>query len=336
LVKFFSKYGLTSTFNENPKEWSSDLHCIVQLPSKTTQTKEDKEGATQCIDTLFDKDTTENWGHCGRTELGTKSHLQKMSNFALPLVILTWQGLLLEHFHDNSGETFFELGNYSARPTKYAAAPLDNLYLIRRDRITEGQDTQFFSFDCLKIKEELSILQWADYILQQDANLETTNEKKTRLRTFENRPMKTYKMTTNAIKWRITDEKDTDDTHQQVTSLSKGNKVNYDCLRDKSLTLLKNMAETMDVSKRYYEQLKQKTNDQKHDKSKVNIGCASLVQYMKNKLQADAQLGWNAMLEWISDQAKLKRLNTTMTLTMTTPANRTITWVTTTKEATRT
>jgi hypothetical protein len=27
---------------------------------------------------------------------------------------------------------------------------------------------------------------------------------------------------------------------------------------------------------------------------------------MKNKLQADAQLGWNTMLEWISDQAKLE------------------------------
>jgi hypothetical protein len=58
--------------------------------------------------------------------------------------------------------------------------------------------------------------------------LETTNEIKARLRTFENRPMKTYKMTTNAIKWRINDEKDTDDTHQQVNSPSKGNEVNYD------------------------------------------------------------------------------------------------------------
>jgi hypothetical protein len=124
---------------------------------------------------------------------------------------------------------------------------------------------------------------------------------------FENRPIKTYKMTTNVIKWRITDEKDTDDTHQQVTSPSKGNKVNYDCLKNKSLTLLKNMAEAMDVSKRYYEQLKQETNVQKQHKNKVNIRCASLVQYMKNKLRADAQLvGWNAMLEWISDQAKLE------------------------------
>jgi hypothetical protein len=66
--------------------------------------------------------------------------------------------MLLEHFHDNSGETFFKLGNYSARPTKYAAAPLDYLYLIRRNRIKEGQDTQIFNFDCFEIKEELSIL----------------------------------------------------------------------------------------------------------------------------------------------------------------------------------
>jgi hypothetical protein len=52
--------------------------------------------------------------------------------------------------------------------------------------------------------------------------------------------------------------------------------------------------------------LKQKTDDQKKDKNKVHIRCASLVQYMNNKLKADAQLGWNAMLEWISDQAKLE------------------------------
>jgi hypothetical protein len=148
LVKIFTKYGLTRTFNENLKDWSLDLHCIVQLLSKTTQTKQDKERATKCIDTLFDKDRTENWGHFGRTEFGTKLHLQKMSNFALPLVTLTWQRMLLEHFHDNSDETFFELGNYSARGKKYAAAPLDNLYLIKRDTIKEGWETQIFSFDC--------------------------------------------------------------------------------------------------------------------------------------------------------------------------------------------
>jgi hypothetical protein len=150
LVKIYTKYGLTPIFNENLKDWSLDLHCIVQLLSKTTQTKEDKERATKCIDTLFNKDRTENWGHFGQTEFGTKSHLQKMSNFGFPLVILTWQRMLLKHFHDNSDETFFELGNYSARGKKYAAAPFDNLCLIKRDTIKEGQETHFFSFDCFR------------------------------------------------------------------------------------------------------------------------------------------------------------------------------------------
>ncbi len=33
--------------------------------------------------------------------------------------------------------------------------------------------------------------------------------------------MKTYKMTTNAIKWRIANEKDTDETNQQVPIAKK-------------------------------------------------------------------------------------------------------------------
>ncbi len=49
-----------------------------------------------------------------------------------------------------------------------------------------------------------------------------------------------------------------------------------------------------------------KTYDQKQDENKINIGCASLVQYMKKVLQADAELDWNASLEWISGQAKLE------------------------------
>ncbi len=116
-------------------------------------------------------------------------------------------------------------------------------------------------------------------------------------------------MTTNAIKWKIADEREPDNTLQQVTSPSKGNKENYDCSKDKKITLLKNMAEALDVSKRYYEQLKQKTNDQKQDQDKVNIGCASLVQYLKSKLQADAEHDWNALLEWIHDQANLEMLS---------------------------
>ncbi len=68
------------------------------------------------------------------------------------------------------------------------------------------------------------------------------------------------------------------------------------------------MAEALEVSKRYYEQLKQKTYDQKQDEDKVNIGCASLVQYLKSELQADVEHDWNASLEWFRDQAKYPQL----------------------------
>jgi hypothetical protein len=65
--------------------------------------------------------------------------------------------------------------------------------------------------------------------------LETTNEKKARLRRFENRPIKTYKMITNAIKWKIADEREPDNTPQQVTSPSKGNKENLIVQRTRRL-----------------------------------------------------------------------------------------------------
>jgi hypothetical protein len=101
---------------------------------------------------------------------------------------------------------------------------------------------------------------------------------------IDNRPMKTYKMTTNAIKWKITDDKDTDETCQQIISPSKENEDHHNCSNDESTTLLKNMAEALDVSKRYYEQLKRKTHDQKTMKKKI-IGCESLVQYLKKEIK---------------------------------------------------
>ncbi len=55
--------------------------------------------------------------------------------------------------------------------------------------------------------------------------------------------------------------------------------------------------------------MKRNNDDQIQDEDKVNIGCASLVQYLKSKLQADAEHDWNASLEWICDQAKLETLS---------------------------
>jgi hypothetical protein len=94
-----------------------------------------------------------------------------MSNFAHPLVIITWQRMLLKHFHDNSDERFFVLRNYCPRSKKHAAAPHDDLYLGTKDAIKKGCGRQVCSFYCFVFMEELSIVQFTDYILQPDANL---------------------------------------------------------------------------------------------------------------------------------------------------------------------
>jgi hypothetical protein len=74
---------------------------------------------------------------------------------------------------------------------------------------------------------------------------------------------------------KIADEREPDNTHQQVTSPSKGKKKNYDCSKDKKITLLKNLAEALDVSKRYYEQLKQKTNKKKREGQSKHWMCVT-------------------------------------------------------------
>jgi hypothetical protein len=51
--------------------------------------------------------------------------------------------------------------------------------------------------------------------------------------------MKTYKITTNAIKWKITDDKDTDKTCQQISSPTKENEDHYGCSNNRIRTLLK-------------------------------------------------------------------------------------------------
>jgi hypothetical protein len=83
--------------NENLIYWSRDLYCIVQFLSNIDHTNEQSEHASQCTDVLFDSAKTEPWGGFGGTEFGSRK-IKNMTNYALPLVILIWQRMLLEQF----------------------------------------------------------------------------------------------------------------------------------------------------------------------------------------------------------------------------------------------
>ena len=46
----------------------------------------------------FDVTTTEHWASFPRAEFGTKQNFKNMPNFAIPLVILTWNRMLQEYY----------------------------------------------------------------------------------------------------------------------------------------------------------------------------------------------------------------------------------------------
>jgi hypothetical protein len=72
VAQILHEYGLKPVFNDELKEWSSDLYHIVQLLSKKQQSKEDSEHADSCIKFLFNTNKTEHWGSLLRVEFGTQ------------------------------------------------------------------------------------------------------------------------------------------------------------------------------------------------------------------------------------------------------------------------
>ncbi len=54
LVQVFHKHGLNPKFKSNIKEWSKDLHCLVQFLKKEKQTNAEEKRAQECIEIFFD------------------------------------------------------------------------------------------------------------------------------------------------------------------------------------------------------------------------------------------------------------------------------------------
>ncbi len=84
--------------------------CIALL-----QTKDKDKRAQACIKILFEPKKTELYGSFIHCEYGTRMNFENMSNFAIPLVILTWHQMLQEYFWKNSNKLFFHFGHYSAK-----------------------------------------------------------------------------------------------------------------------------------------------------------------------------------------------------------------------------
>jgi len=193
LVQIFHRYGLKPTFNESLCEWSKDLHSLVVVLSKNNPTTEDRDIAERCLSTLFDVAITEHWASFPRAEFGTKQNFKKIQNFAIPLVILTWNRMLQEYFMKDPEHTFFGLGDYREQKKKEKDAPYDNLFMSAND----GVEFKVNSFTCFQPNRNLmsspvvcpSLLRWAEYLLS--PAMETDEQKKERLHKLGEKPMNT-------------------------------------------------------------------------------------------------------------------------------------------------
>ncbi len=67
----------------------------------------------------FPTKKTEHYGSFIRCEHGTKMNFEKMTNFAIPLVILTWHWMIQEYFWKHENKTFFHYGNYMERKQRF-------------------------------------------------------------------------------------------------------------------------------------------------------------------------------------------------------------------------
>jgi hypothetical protein len=304
LVKIIAKYGLKPEFNVNLETWSKDIYNVVcTLRANKTDDSDDKRGKF-CLDILYDTNKTVHWTNFGKCALGTRKHLSRMSNFALPLVLITWQRMLVEHFSENTNETFFEKGNYEPQKKANQNYPLNSLHLKGGGAKHADEDTQVSSFDQFTIKEKLSLENWADKILQQEAYFGLTNEATTGKKTRKTGDKENYSILDKHIKW----EKDKDDVVDEVVEAEDTDMIEEEIVLDdtKRIEQLKTIAEAMNVGRTLLAKINKKTKEQRSDENTVNHGCKLLQQYIARDLKNnDLFKNYDEFMEYMREQKEV-------------------------------
>jgi len=305
LVQIIAKYGLMPDFNDNLKEWSSDIYNIARLLRNDTMTNEESKRANVCLDILYDPKQTVHWSNFARCGLATKKHLKGMTSCSLPLVMITWQRMLVEYFHANINETFFEKGNYEPQQRANTRCPLNNLHLSsgKIERVEEmrarSKSNQVFDFSDFTIKRNLSLAYWADKVLQKDPCFDVTKDRIPRRRQPETAGIEKYKISDKTIKWEKekSDEEDIDETSDGELSEKA---VEHNVCEAKELSdQIKYIAEAMNVAKTTIGNIRKKNKTQAKDEVTIQNGCASLLQLTKNELKVDKDMTWNGFMDWI-------------------------------------
>jgi len=141
-----------------------------------------------------------------------------MTNFAIPLVILTWHRMIQEYFWKHGEKTFFQHGNYMPRKQRFPKDAIDR-YMIDDN----GTETHIKNFDMIHPNTDagvskhacLSLFAWANYLLEPYAGIDKNDDSLNSDNDLK-RPMMSYKITDDEINWKK--ETDTDTTGTNATA----------------------------------------------------------------------------------------------------------------------
>jgi hypothetical protein len=298
LVQVLQKFGLNPKFKTNLDRWSKDMHCVVQFMKKSQQQDHEKKRAQVCIDILFQPKKTEHYGSFIRCEHGTKMNFEKMTNFAIPLVILTWHRMIQEYFWKNGDKTFFEYGNYMPRKQRFPKDAID-LYMI--DGV--GQETNIKSFDMIRptaaadVSQHacLSLLEWAYYLLEPHEGVDKNDDRILNNDKNLKRPMISYGITDDEINWKKESNIDTAGTNATASVTEEDkllSKYDWNGENKTSAALIHNIADALKLSHSRYSKLKKLNNTQQEERNIIELGMLSIMQMHFNATDTNMKTNW--------------------------------------------
>ena len=317
LVQVLQKFGLNPKFKTNLDTWSNDMHCVVQFMKKSQQQDHEKKRAQVCIDILFQPKKTEHYGSFIRCEHGTKMNFEKMTNFAIPLVILTWHRMIQEYFWKNGDKTFFEYGNYMPRKQRFPKDAID-LYMI--DGV--GQETNIKSFDMIRptaaadVSQHacLSLLEWAYYLLEPHEGVDKNDDRILNNDKNLKRPMISYGITDDEINWKKESNIDTAGRNgtASVTEEDKLlSKYDWNGENKTSAALIHNIADALKLSHSRYSKLKKLNNTQQEERNIIELGMLSIMQMHFNATDKNMKKNWKDTFSEI-ESVYLEQIDTEM------------------------
>ncbi len=266
---------------------------------KIQQQDDTKKRGQVCIDILFNLKKTEHYGSFIHCEHGTKMNFENMTNYAIPLVILTWHQMIQEYFWKNGENTFVEYENYMPRKSRFPKDAID-LYMIDGS----GKVTQIKSFDMIRPNADadvsqdacLSLFEWANYLLEPNAGIDKNDNDKDL-----KRPMMPYKITDDEVNWK--NEANTDTTVTNATaSVTEEDKLwsRYDWSVEskKGATLRLNISSALKLSHSKYSKLKRLTEAQQEEKDVIELGMLSIMQMHYNETGTEVAKNTEMAKNW--------------------------------------